>query len=98
MGAMLPKPELSQFRRIDMLRDGVTLGREQHSMANNIVVTSKYNAVTFMPKSLFEQFRRIANIYFLVISILMIIGTYTTLFTSPLTPWSTLFPLFRCFW
>ena len=94
MGAMLPKPELSPFRRIDVLRDGVTLGREQHLMANNVVVTSKYNAVTFMPRSLFEQFRRIANIYFLVISILMIIGTYTTLFTSPLTPWSTLIPLF----
>ena len=45
-------------------------------MANNAVVTSKYNAVTFMPWSLFEQFRCIANIYFSVISILMVIGTY----------------------
>jgi len=39
------------------------------------------------------QFQRLANIYFLFISLLMMIGTYTTLFDSPLTPWSTLGPL-----
>jgi phospholipid-translocating ATPase len=29
------------------------------------VLTSKYNIVTYVPKNLLEQFRRIANIFFL---------------------------------
>lgn len=90
---MLPKPEVLSFRKIDVLRLGLTVSREQHGMASNTVITSKYNPVTFVPRSLFEQFRRIANIYFLVMSILMVIGTYTTVFISPLNPISTLLPL-----
>ena len=40
---------------------------------------------------MFDQFRRVANIYFLVISGLMMIGTYyTEMFVSPLDPYSTL--------
>ncbi|CAN0033542.1 unnamed protein product, partial [Hapterophycus canaliculatus] len=74
-------------------REGVAGGPEQSAMADNSVVTSKYNLLTFVPKSLFEQFRRIANIYFLGISVLMMLGWYTTLFSSPLAPFSTLIPL-----
>ncbi|CAM9319148.1 unnamed protein product, partial [Phaeothamnion confervicola] len=66
---------------------------EQLAFADNAITTSKYNIITFVPRSLFEQFRRAANIYFLLISVLMIIGTYTSLFSSPLTPYSTLLPL-----
>ncbi|KDQ08052.1 hypothetical protein BOTBODRAFT_586296 [Botryobasidium botryosum FD-172 SS1] len=33
----------------------------------NKVRTSKYTIITFIPKNLFEQFRRIANIYFLAL-------------------------------
>ncbi|KDO35746.1 hypothetical protein SPRG_18891 [Saprolegnia parasitica CBS 223.65] len=36
----------------------------------NAIHTTKYTLVTFLPKNLFEQFRRIANVYFLVLSIL----------------------------
>lgn len=36
----------------------------------NSISTTKYNVVTFLPKGLFEQFRRVANLYFLMISIL----------------------------
>lgn len=35
---------------------------------SNYVSTTKYNAINFFPKSLFEQFRRVANIYFLVVA------------------------------
>jgi len=31
----------------------------------NQVLTSKYNIVTFLPRNLLEQFRRVANIFFL---------------------------------
>lgn len=37
---------------------------------DNYVRTTKYTLATFLPKSLFEQFRRVANFYFLVCAIL----------------------------
>lgn len=37
---------------------------------NNYVSTTKYTLATFLPKSLFEQFRRVANFYFLVTGIM----------------------------
>jgi phospholipid-translocating ATPase len=37
---------------------------------SNKISTTKYSAVTFLPKSLFEQFRRVANIYFLITALL----------------------------
>lgn len=93
MGSMMSLPEPEGFRRIEVLREGVIAGPEQMAMADNVVRTSKYNLITFVPRSLFEQFRRVANVYFLVIIILMMIGWYTELFTSPLSPYSTLIPL-----
>lgn len=35
------------------------------SFESNQVLTSKYNIITFLPRNLLEQFRRIANIFFL---------------------------------
>ncbi|CAG8455671.1 8932_t:CDS:2 [Paraglomus occultum] len=37
---------------------------------SNRIVTSKYTTLTFVPKNLFEQFRRAANMYFLFMAIL----------------------------
>ncbi|KAF0924221.1 hypothetical protein E2562_008518 [Oryza meyeriana var. granulata] len=54
---------------------------------SNSVSTTKYNAVTFVPKSLFEQFRRVANIYFLISGCL----AYTDL--APYTSISAVAPL-----
>jgi len=72
-------------------RDIVFNGRHKNKRyCSNLISTAKYDVFTFLPVSLFEQFRRVANLYFLLIAVLMIIGTYTNLFDSPLTPWSTL--------
>lgn len=38
--------------------------------ADNYVKSTKYTPATFLPKSLFEQFRRVANFFFLVTAIL----------------------------
>jgi len=37
---------------------------------NNYVSTTKYSLLTFLPKNLFEQFHRFANVYFLSIILL----------------------------
>lgn len=42
------------------------------SKKNNVISTTKFRWYTWLPKSLFDQFRRIANAYFLLISILMV--------------------------
>lgn len=36
--------------------------KKEHVYATNQVVTSKYTIVTFLPRNLLEQFRRIANV------------------------------------
>ncbi|OVA17006.1 Cation-transporting P-type ATPase [Macleaya cordata] len=59
----------------------------QLNYRGNYVSTTKYTAANFIPKSLFEQFRRVANIYFLVVACVSF---------SPLAPYtagSILFPL-----
>uniref|UniRef100_A0A8C5BK39 Phospholipid-transporting ATPase n=1 Tax=Gadus morhua TaxID=8049 RepID=A0A8C5BK39_GADMO len=50
--------------------------------------TAKYNALTFMPRFLFAQFRRAANSFFLVIAMLQQIPD-----VSPTGRWTTLVPL-----
>ncbi|KAL8159151.1 hypothetical protein V2J09_000688 [Rumex salicifolius] len=52
----------------------------------NYVSTTKYTACNFVPKSLFEQFRRVANIYFLVVACV----SFTPL--APYTAVSVLLP------
>lgn len=58
---------------------------------SNAITTTKYNLLTWLPLSIWEQFRRIANCYYVGISILMLIGDYATfLFQTPLNPYSTI--------
>lgn len=49
---------------------------------NNKIISTKYNLITWAPKSLFIQFRRAANIYFLIVTIL------TSMYFSPKQPGS----------
>uniref|UniRef100_A0A3B3YG00 Phospholipid-transporting ATPase n=1 Tax=Poecilia mexicana TaxID=48701 RepID=A0A3B3YG00_9TELE len=53
---------------------------------NNAIRTSKYNIITFLPLNLFEQFRRLANAYFLFLLILQLIPQISSLswFTTAL--------------
>ncbi|KAJ0102568.1 hypothetical protein Patl1_05802 [Pistacia atlantica] len=43
---------------------------ENFEYAGNSIQTGKYSVFTFLPKNLFEQFHRVAYIYFLVIAVL----------------------------
>nr|XP_032811396.1 phospholipid-transporting ATPase IA isoform X1 [Petromyzon marinus] len=64
----------------------VVINRPQEQrFCNNRVSTAKYNALTFLPRFLYEQFSRAANLFFLFIALLQQIpevsptGRYTTL-------------------
>ena len=37
--------------------------KREHQYATNQVITSKYTILTFIPRNLLEQFRRVANVY-----------------------------------
>jgi phospholipid-transporting ATPase len=53
---------------------------DNRKFPNNKIVTTKYNIVTLVPKSILMQFRRANNIYFLVVSVL------TCMYFSPKEP------------
>nr|GMC49986.1 probable phospholipid-transporting ATPase 4 [Ipomoea batatas] len=48
---------------------------------SNYITTTKYNFLTFLPKAVFEQFRRVANLYFLLAAILSL---------TPVAPFSAI--------
>lgn len=55
---------------------------------SNSISTSKYNVVTFLPKGLYEQFRRVANLYFLSVAT---ISCFESI--SPIKPYTMWVPL-----
>ncbi|CAG8475237.1 6966_t:CDS:2 [Acaulospora morrowiae] len=64
-------------------------GEPKKSYVTNKIRTSKYTLLTFIPKNLFEQFRKVANMYFLFLVVLQafpLIGGDVSLFVgaSPL--------------
>ncbi|KAF8976760.1 hypothetical protein BGZ46_007983 [Entomortierella lignicola] len=58
--------------------------------SSNRISTAKYTVFSFLPKNLFEQFRRVANMFFLFMAIIQL----TPIFTVG-SPFLTVFPL--CF-
>ncbi|KAG6418117.1 hypothetical protein SASPL_120316 [Salvia splendens] len=56
--------------RLVYVNDPGRTNQKRFKFAGNSIRTSKYSILTFLPRNLFEQFHRIAYIYFLVIAIL----------------------------
>ncbi|GJY32474.1 probable phospholipid-transporting ATPase 4, partial [Tanacetum coccineum] len=75
------------FSRVVFCNDAVKHKTKTYKYPSNHVSTTKYNVITFLPKSLFEQFRRVANLYFLLVAVLSV----TSL--APFTPLSMIAPL-----
>ncbi|CAF1066993.1 unnamed protein product [Adineta ricciae] len=71
-----------------VVRANDTIFNRTQKYKNNRISTTKYNIVTFLPKNLFEQFRRLANAFFLFLLILLYIPQI-----SSLQPISTLLSL-----
>jgi phospholipid-transporting ATPase len=64
------------------------LNKQVYKTKNNTIDTTKYNIFTFLPKGLFYQFMRLANVYFLFTAILQCIPVI-----SPLGSATALFPI-----
>ncbi|KAI9777848.1 MAG: hypothetical protein M1839_008525 [Geoglossum umbratile] len=80
-------PPSKDGRKIDldaMRKSALVDERTGKEYIGNTIRSSRYTIWTFLPRQLFAQFSRLANFYFLVISILQMIpglsttGTYTT--------------------
>lgn len=67
--------------------------RPNYQRCDNTVITAKFTVFTFLPLAIREQFRRFANVYFLVIGVIMFIGEYTRYYPSAYSYVTTLGPL-----
>lgn len=81
-------PPSKDGRHIDleaMRKKSLTDERSGRSYISNTIRSSRYTAWNFLPRQLFFQFSKLANFYFLSVSILQMIpslsttGTYTTI-------------------
>ena len=72
-------------------REVALTGSSQDNLVypTNRISTCKYTPLTLLPKNLLEQFKRLANIWFLVVSILQLLP----LQLSPTSSWATIAPL-----
>lgn len=75
------------FSRIVYVNDPNSAEAQSLYYTLNYISTTKYTLLTFLPKSLFEQFRRVANFYFLLSGCL----AFTPL--APYTAVSAILPL-----
>lgn len=68
------QPHNSKFRKLHVNCTGVQhLEKNKLSkFPDNSISTTKYTPLTFLPKNLFEQFKRLANFYFLVIALIQV--------------------------
>lgn len=53
--------------------------KKENVYHTNQVVTSKYTILTFLPRNLLEQFRRVANVFFAAIAILQFFPKFSTI-------------------
>ncbi|KAJ2789180.1 hypothetical protein GGI18_002550, partial [Coemansia linderi] len=52
------------------------LAHHADNFCTNAITTSQYTLLNFLPKNLSRQFRRVANIYFLALTVLQLINYF----------------------
>lgn len=82
--AACPASQLPKRSAVDvhLLRDDLNQG-----FPTNAITTSKYTLLTFLPLNLMEQFRRVSNMYFLIVMVCTLIPGATSI-----NPYSAVFP------
>ncbi|KAF5373624.1 hypothetical protein D9758_000973 [Tetrapyrgos nigripes] len=53
--------------------------KPEYVYSSNQIISSKYTIITFIPRNLLEQFRRVANIYFLALAIVQFFHKFATI-------------------
>jgi len=71
----------------------VNVGQANLTFPKNYIRTTKYTLLTFLPKNLFEQFRRYVNLYFLFVIVVQFIPGITPFDTPNGVPVSSILPL-----
>jgi len=71
----------------------ITAGKAQKIGCDNSIQTARYTIYSFIPVTLIEQFRRLGNMFFLVLGALLCLSHYYDLFEAPITPFTTVLPL-----
>lgn len=61
------------LRRVFEINQVFTREQLDRRFVSNKVVTTKYNCLTFLPKNLFQQFSKMANAYFLFMTLLQLV-------------------------
>lgn len=74
-------------RRVIELQRGKSMEIEDFDA--NAITTAKYNMFTFFPKTMLNFFFRLGNLFFLVISIIMLSNSSV----NPFNRWMTALPL-----
>ena len=54
---------------VNQVERTLCINKPDPEIGDNAVYTAKYNFINFLPRNIFEQFSRLANVYFLVIFI-----------------------------
>lgn len=71
-----------------VIRVNDRVANKHQRFKNNAISTTKYGPITFLPKNLYEQFKRLANLWFLIVAVIQLIPG-----VSPLNPASSIVPL-----
>lgn len=83
----------SQVRLINLFEPSSDSKDSKIIYPRNTITTSRYTLISFIPKCLLEQFRRLANVYFLVIGVIAAIGYYTNFYEAAVEPVGILAPM-----
>lgn len=62
--------------------------RNNQPYMNNLITSSRYTLVSFLPRQLYAQFSKLANCYFMIVAILQLIPSWSTTGTT-----TTIIPL-----
>ena len=76
-------------RRVFEINTVFDVQNTERRFMSNKVSTTKYTCVTFVPKNLFEQFSKMANFYFTILSLMQLVPTLGTVYGC----FSTFFPV-----